>query len=175
MSRSRFLSSISVVALAGCPTSDHCGPGSAASDGLVASATGVTVTYANLIAGANNDCPPGPGAMPVPLTILTPPPTTDVFTICVPHPDKLGKQTLSLATDIQQFAANTMAAGCSYAVDFTTPPTGTVTATGVCNNGTAHAGFALTMNGSFMWKRTCGATVDLIPATIAGTIAVAGP
>jgi hypothetical protein len=65
-----------------------------------------------------------------------------------------------------------MANGCTFALDSATPPTGTAKGTGVCNNGTDKAGFALELNGMVTARRTCGATVDSVTLTLAGKVAV---
>jgi hypothetical protein len=65
-----------------------------------------------------------------------------------------------------------MANGCTFARDAAKPPIGTGTGTGVCNNGTDPAGFALTLTGTIHAKRTCGATVDDVALTLAGKVAV---
>jgi hypothetical protein len=62
-----------------------------------------------------------------------------------------------------------------YALDTTRPVTGTAKASGLCGNGSDHAGFSLVVTGGVSLKRTCGAAVDTIAVQLQGTVAVAGP
>jgi len=126
-SPSRFHSSISLALLlllapaSACDGEESCGVGDAPATGLVASATGVSLTLA----------------------------------------------------DVRVIDLTGTADGCTYDFESTQPaPTGTVTATGVCANGTDPAGFALTIDGTITVKRTCGATVDAVALALAGTVAV---
>ncbi len=180
MSRLLFLSIISVAA--GCSSphpnadapADDCGPGSAPADGLTATGTGFAFTYEALMASANNDCPdPAAPQGVVSLTIEgSTADGTGLFTICVERPDHLGPSALALGTDVQVVDVTGSAGGCDYGIDPLATPTGSVTATGVCANGTDPAGFALTVTGSVGMRQTCGATVTPVIGALAGTTAV---
>jgi len=160
---------------AGCGDDDACGPGAAPDDGLTLSGDGLTASYAGLEAGANNDCPaPDAPEGVVALTIAgRQAGGTDFITFCVPRPDRLGVGALTLGTDVQVVDLFADAAGCSLRLATVPAPTGTVTASGACDDGTSPAGFALTFAGELAMERTCGATVDELRMTLAGTIAVA--
>ena len=181
MSPSRFLSITSVVGalgasclVAGCSGGGGtCGPGSA-SDSLAFTAGTATLTYGPLSAGANNDCSEtGSGIVSITITGMQSD-GSGILAICVPRPDKLSGG-LSLATGVQLVNVDGSSAGCTYSLDGTTAPTGTVTGKGVCKNGSASEGFAMTVNGTISLQRTCGSTVDTVAAKVDGTVAVAGP
>jgi hypothetical protein len=161
-----------------------CGPDTAPIVGLIVTAatapTPTALSYGGLVASANNDCPdPAAPAGVVSLTIggkLDG--GTDPVSLCVPRPDQLASGALALGADtgaIHIVDLRATAAGCTYAFDRTIAPTGSATAAGVCGAGSDPRGFALTFNGAVTLKRTCGATIDSVRATIAGTVAVAGP
>jgi hypothetical protein len=185
MSRSRSRSATSAavaaaaaLALAGCPDGGTCGPGAAAADGLGLAGTGVDVHYQALAASANNDCPePGAPAGVVSLTIGG----TQVgagfpITLCVPRPDRLDGAAVQLGTDVQVIDLGADAGGgCTLALATTGAPSGTVTAAGVCDDGTSAAGFALTFDGIVPMKRTCGTQVDELDLALTGTVAISGP
>ena len=184
MSRSRFLSITSAIALAACgggkPKPDApCGPGGAPEVGLVASSTNpdVTLTYGNLVAGANNDWPaPAAPAGVVSLTISGP--QTDgagLVTMCVPRPDLL-PQGLTLGygssagVQLIDFDGST-SNGCTYSL-LTTPPTGTLSSGGECENGSAASGFSLSVSGTVTLIETCGPSTGSLTASLAGLVAV---
>ena len=187
MSRSRFLSITSSVALglvACCGNSKPkpdapCGPNGAPAVGLVASSTNpdLTLTYGNLTAGANNDCPdPSAPAGVVSLTISGP--QTDgagLVTMCIGRPDLLPQGlTLGFGTDagvqLIDFDGSTEN-GCTYSL-VTTPPTGTVSAGGECDNGAGSAGFSLTVSGTVTLMETCGPSTGTVTAALGGTVAI---
>lgn len=183
MSRSSFLSIISVVALAsGCSDPD-CGPHGAPAD-LAITGANVALSYGGLFGSPNNDCPdPTAPKGVVSLTVcgeLTTAPGGctgaggGVLTLCISRPDKLGTP-LALGSDVQVIDVSGSDASCSYIADLTVTPSGTAKGAHVCGNGSDKAGFALTIDGQLALQRTCGATVDSVPVTIAGTVAVAGP
>ena len=182
MWRSPFLSITSLVVAGACSSGPakpdaYCGTGGAPASGIVVAGNGFSITYGNGSASANNDCPDPMAPMGiVSLTIASTPADSSVgfFTLCVQRPDHLGSG-LALGTDVKVVDVTGTAGGCSFVPDRTTAPTGTVTATGVCNNGTSHAGFALTVDGTVQLKRTCGATMDSVSATVSGTMAISAP
>ncbi len=161
---------------------DACGPGSAGDSGLSASSVDVTLAYGNLEGGLNNDCPDADApAGVVSLTIAgMQVDGTGLFTLCVPRPDLLGTQELALGIDsptseVRIIDTTGDANGCTFRFDRTRPPTGTATATGLCDDGANPAGFALVVDGAISLERTCGSTVDQVGVTLKGTAAVAGP
>ncbi len=184
MSRSRFHSTTSVLALAlaaassACSGGDTCGPGTAAIDALALAGTGVDVHYTALGASANGDCPdPGAPSGVVSLTIDgTQTGSSFSITLCVPRPDEIGRTTAQLGTDVRIMNLDaTLGAGCTLARAASKAPTGTVIGSGVCSNGTDPAGFALTFDGVVPMTRTCGASVDELDLALTGTVAISGP
>jgi len=170
--------------LPGCGGGDTCGPGSAAESGLVASAAGVTLTFGAMTAGQNNDCPAADAPAGVISLTIRGGQTDDVgsgsagrVTMCVSRPDLLGSTQLALGPDVGGSEVRLIdlggtSNGCSFALDPTRLPTGTVTATGLCGNGSDAAGFALVVAGAASLTRTCGAVVDTVGVTLTGTVAV---
>jgi hypothetical protein len=182
-SASRFLLAISLVVLVGCDDdAQTCGPEAAPAE-LSATGTDVTLPYGTFEAGLNNDCPhaDAPEGV-VSMTIAAEQvgaATRRFFTLCIPRPDRLAD---GLALGVNQIPADPQQVqiidaqgegdGCTFSFDDTAPPTGTATAAGLCDNGANPAGFALTVDGSYTMKRTCGATVDTVTVTVNGTVAV---
>jgi hypothetical protein len=152
----------------------YCGIGSASTTGLVATAGTTALAFANLSASPNNDCPDPATPGVVSMTIESPDGADPLLTLCIPHPERLPGG-LALGSAAQLVDLDGTAAGCSFAIDASVAPAGTVSATGLCDAGSAHAGFALVAAGTVSLTRTCGATVDRVSATLAGTIAIAGP
>ena len=98
MSRLLCLSIISVAA-SGC-SGDDCGTQGAFEFGLTVSSDQVHLTYGDLVAGANNDCPDSAApAGVVSLTIMgTQMGGTGLFTICIGRPDQLATMPLTLGS-----------------------------------------------------------------------------
>lgn len=173
------LSSTSVLALAGCPSDgESCGTDGAPTDGIVATAGADTLTFGSLSSLSGNDCPdPAAPASVVSLSIEgTLVGGTGRITFCIPRPDLLadGRQlgATSNMAEMRLVDFTGEANGCTFARDTAMPPTGTGTGTGVCNNGTDPAGFALALTGTIHAKRTCGATTDDVALTVSGKVAV---
>ena len=172
--RSPILLTISA-ALLGCPNhSEDCGPplGSGATAfGLVVGTT-IDATYGDLVAGANNDCP-GSGAPSgvVSLTITgSEMGSGGIITVCVPRPDEFASAPASLGSGVEIVDFTGGEGSCSFAIDRTQPITGTVSADGLCGEGSA--GFALTFDGGFTVDRTCGSAMDTVPITLTGDVLV---
>jgi hypothetical protein len=183
MSRSRCLSTISLVALAACDGDDGaCGPGDAPADGITITGSNVALRYDSFDSGVNNDCTVPAAGGKISVTIhakqvggAAP------LTFCISRVDLFGKEPLDLAKDdpnnddleFRVVDASGMDAGCTFELA-DAPITGTATAEGVCADASDPAGYALTVNGSLTLTRTCGVTVDAVAVTLAGTVAVAG-
>lgn len=167
------------LALGGCGD-DSCGPGDAPGTGLLVSSADVTLEYGNLSSLSGNDCPDP--AAPAGVVSLSIEGTQTgggggLVTLCIPRPDLLGGGDRSLGSitstaDIRVIDLRGTVDGCSYAADASAPPSGIGYGTGVCDNGTSAAGFALTIDGAVGLRRTCGTTVDTVAVSIAGTVAV---
>jgi hypothetical protein len=143
----------------------------------VTNGSDVTMTYGTFTSSANNDCtPPDAPAGVVSLTLnANQTGGSSLVTLCIPRPDKLSKTHGQLGTDVQIVDFNGMTNSCTLTLDSAEPPSGTVTADGMCNNGTNKAGFALAFNGHFVMSRMCVGSTDMVPVTISGTIAVVVP
>ena len=102
MSRSLFLLAISVVA-AGCSddSSTTCGPGGAAIDGLTAgNGSDVSLTFENLSASQNHDCPDTSQTAVESITILgSRKGGNGLINFCIPRPDMLEKGNVQLGSD----------------------------------------------------------------------------
>lgn len=174
MSRSLFLLAISVLG-AGCSDDASCGSTGASEFGLSAASTDVMLTYGDLKARAGNDCPAA-GVDPSVVVSLTIEGTqmgaTGLFSICIPRPDQLDGDTA--LSDIKLDTVNgTDANNCTYALDKTHLPTGTVHGKGVCADGTDPAGFALSFDGFIGLTQTCGSTAPAsVSVRLSGNVAV---
>ena len=186
MSHSRFLSATRLAAAAlavvapGCGGDDSCGPGTAPDDGLVASGGGAMLTYSGLSAGLNGDCPAADAPAGVKSLTIAGTAAMGFVTLCVSRPDLLAKQPQTVGLDVAGSAPParlvdlTGAAGtCTFKIDRTQPASGSVSSTGLCGNGASTAGFALTVDVTLALTRTCDQTIDSIPVTLSGRVAVA--
>jgi hypothetical protein len=158
---------------------DACGIGGAPATGIVAAGGTVSVTFDPVSGSPNNDCPATDAPAGVTsLTISTPIGAPTILTLCVARPDLLdGGQPLGnvAKVGVQVVDVSGTAAGCTLVVDHTAAITGTATSAGLCNAGTDHAGFALTLDGMLTLKRTCAGVVDSVAVTLTGRAAVTGP
>jgi hypothetical protein len=186
MSHSRFLSATrlatAVLALAapGCGGDDSCGPGGAPDNGLVASGGGATLTFGGLTAGPNGDCPAADAPTGLKSLTIDGAGSSGLVTLCVSRPDLLARQPQTIELDIPGSAAQARlvdligtANNCTFSVDRSQAVTGTVSSTGLCGNGVDAAGFALVVDVALSLTRTCGQTIDAVPATLSGRVAVA--
>jgi hypothetical protein len=203
MSPSRFLSSTSLASIQGLalgfglgaasapgcggghgsPDAASCGPGDAPAAGVAASGGPATLTYGQFTGGLNNDCPASGAPMGVTsMTILGRQTDTGgggLVTLCIGRPDLLATQPLGLGFDaaaaVRVIDLSGQASGCTFTVDRSHAPGGTASASGLCGNGSDPAGFALVLDATLTLTRTCGTTVDAVPVTLRGPVAVAGP
>lgn len=145
-----------------------CGPDPDAG-ALAASGSGLGATYDNFVdVGANNDCgDPNAPAGVVGITIVGHQAgTTDLATFCVPRPDLLATAPQSLGSGVAVIDLSGSAGSCSFALDLAQPITGTVTAHGLCTDGSA--GFSLTFDGNVGVTRTCGSATDAVTLALTG-------
>lgn len=163
---------------ASCDGDPECGTGGAPASGIVAAGDQANLEFGNMTAGENNDCPAADAPEGVISVTIQAVQTngTGLFTLCIERPDKLNStQALGLnmaGTPVHVVDVTGMSSGCSFELDTTVTPTGTARAEGACANGVDPAGFALVLDGTISLERTCGATVDTIPATLSGRVAV---
>jgi hypothetical protein len=167
-----------IAGAAGCGD-DSCGPGGVSSVGLIASNPAVILTYGQLTAGLNNDCPASDAPSGV-ISMTIGGMQLDGqgrITLCVGRPDLLETRELSLGFDAAAPVRVVDLVGsdpsCTYAVDRKMPLAGMAHASGLCGNGADPAGFAMVLDASLSLTRTCGTTVDTTPVLLHGRIAVA--
>ena len=132
------------------------------------------LTYGNLSAGANNDCPdPMAPTGVVSLTIDgTQVDAAAIITLCVSRPDQLAEMDQPLGTAVRIIDWNGEKDGCTFKLDGSRLITGNAHAVGMCDNGTNSAGWALGLSGNISLQRTCGMTVDSIAVELDGLVAV---
>ncbi len=167
----------------GCPgDDDSCGPGGAPAAGITLTVGGETITYGEFTASVNNDCTiSGSGVISVSVH-GSQTGGSQALTLCLPRPDLLGVEPVLLvpsrvppladdrAMVIDSSAA--LAAGCTVQKDVTMAPSGTARFVGYCDSGAHPSGYALELTGTVPLVRTCGATMDNVIGTLAGTVAV---
>jgi hypothetical protein len=155
-----------------------CGPEDAPASGIFAS-TPTVLEFGNLVGGANNDCP-GDGAPSGVISLTLQGVQTGggggFFTLCIERPDLLagGAQDLGLdrkGSPVHVVDVTASADGCTYELA-DEPPTGGVSATGLCGNGTDPRGFAITIGGNITLTQTCGAAVQALAVDLSGRVAV---
>ena len=172
------LAALAAAALAGCSDDDACGPG----DEEAAGVTALGVTFGEMTASANNDCPPTNGEHPTAITIqgsqIDPAADGQYLVFCLPRPELIDDQPVPISdTDRIELVDffGTDADGCDLRFDRTAEPgNGAVTFSGFCDNGTASAGFALSLSGVLPFTRTCDADPAVpVTAELGGRAAVA--
>jgi hypothetical protein len=160
--------------------------GDATADGLTGSAGGDTVTYGDLVAATNNDCPaPSPPSGVVSVTVFgrqQSPAGNAVISLCLPRPDLLGDGTQVALAEAHQPALDSDRAqlvdvegapdaDCRWSL--AGPPDGTARFDGFCDDGADPAGFALTLDATVPVTKVCAGVPDeTIELTLAGTVAV---
>jgi hypothetical protein len=183
MQRLLFLSSTSLLLLASAPGcgDDDCGPGGAPSKGLTVANADVQFVYEGLMSGTNNDCPdPQAPEGVISLTISgTRVDGAGIVTLCVPRPDKLADGLPLGMSGVRVIDLNAeVNADCKYTLNAGRPPTGTASASGLCDAGANSAGFALTVDGALWLDLVCGnppSVMNTIMAQFTGTVAVTVP
>lgn len=135
----------------------------------------LSTSFGNLVASANNDCP-DPAAPPgvISLTITgIESGGHGLVTLCVSRPDLLTTKTAVLGSPgVQLIDLSASDATCTYTVDAAPAPSGTVSSTGMCANGTDPHGFGLTVQASASLRRNCGTNADTIAVQLQGDVAV---
>jgi len=97
--------------------------------------------------------------------------TNRLVTFCIPRPDQLADG-VPIGTGFRIIDFNGEADGCTFAFATGSVPTGTARATGICDNGTNSAGYALTVDGNILLRRTCQTNTDMVAVALSGTVAV---
>jgi hypothetical protein len=171
-------------ALLGCPnnSSETCGPGSNAGSDVVATGSGIDASYSALTSHENHDCvAPNTPAGVVALTIDGVAVGGDgLFTLCIPRPDLLATQPMGLAStsstgsDVQVIdMTGSAGGGCTFALDQTAAVSGTISAAGLCDEGSA--GYSLSINAGVTVDVSCGSgSATSVSVTASGTVAVTG-
>jgi hypothetical protein len=175
-SPSRFLSVTSLaLVLAGCGDDDGtCGPGEEPAGGVTVEA----VTFGDLRAGANNDCPTDghPTAITIQGGQVDPAVDGQFLVLCLPRPDEIGSDPISFDdTDRVQVVDffGQDEGDCELRFDRSRPATaGAVTFAGFCDDGVHGDGFAISLSGSLPFTRDCGDGPDEIIAGLGGRAAV---
>lgn len=159
---------------------EPCGPGDAPPSGVTATAGGETVEYGQFTTSPNNDC--SVAGHPTSLTldgVQTDPATSPPLhlTFCLPRPDEIGSDPVPL-DDTQRIEVIDIfadAGGCLLSLDRTVTPTGTITFTGYCGDGTDPAGYAIsfdaTVGGTLSCSGDAGADQS-VTVTLGGEAAV---
>ena len=125
------------------------------------------------MSGQNNDCPGTPGVVSLTITgAQTGSAGFGIVTFCVPRPDLLAGAPARLGSGVEVVDLTGADASCSYAFDATAEPTGTVSSTGLCDNGSNAAGFTLIFDGGLSLDRTCGSAKDTVTVTLTGSVDV---
>lgn len=138
---------------------DDCGPHGASAVGLFVQNDAVKLTFGGLEASPNHDCPDDSAPNVESLTIQGV--QTDgsgAVTFCIPRPDKLTSDealgddipnsTIVHIVDLRGIGSDS----CPYTIDQSAPPTGSMKADGICDNGANNAGFALSVDGDVSMK-----------------------
>lgn len=167
--------------LVACSDDDaSCGPGGAPAAGITLTVGAETVTFGGFTASVNNDCTiSGSGVISVSVHGTS---SGGSFTLCLPRPDLLGDAAVPLvpsrvppmADDRAQVidASAPLMGGCTVQKDTTMAPSGTASFLGYCDGGANTAGYALELSGTVPLVKTCGATMENVSGTLAGTVAV---
>jgi hypothetical protein len=139
-----------------------CGPGGVTDAVGVAPATSEPATFGQFHSSANNDCT-APGDGPTSLTIqgtqVDPADPARFLVLCLPSPDLIGQEPVSIADDslVQLVDLVAMPAdGCRVELDRDRAPSGTISFGGYCADGGDPAGYALSFDVQVPVLRTCG-------------------
>src|ERR1043165_7601064 len=155
-----------MVAASGCGD-DSCGPGGAPDVGITVSDPNIALTYGSFSAGPHHDCPEIASVESLTFGGVEKD-NGNLITFCVPRPDQLPAG-VSIGSGLRIIDLVGEANGCSYcfanaAVD------GTAKATGLCDDGTNSAGFALTLDGHVVLNEFCPANLMCPPTGASGAV-----
>lgn len=157
---------------------DGCGPGGLVDAVAVAPTTGDPATFGEFHSSANNDCT-APGGGPTSLTIqgtqVDPADAARFLVLCLPSPDRIGDEPISIADDSLVQLVDLVAVpadGCRVALDRDRAPSGTITFGGYCDDGSDPAGYSLSFDVQVPVLRTCG---EDEPAAIEAALAGEAP
>jgi len=167
---------------AGADAGAECGPGDAPADGVTVAGGGgepAGASFGQLHSSPNNDCT-APHGGPTSLTIqgaqTDPADPARFLVLCLPSPDQIGDAPIPLDDDARVQLIDLAAApadGCRLALDRDRAPSGEITFSGFCADGTDPAGYALAFSGSVPLLRTCGEDeAEAIDAELGGSAAV---
>lgn len=157
----------------------ECGPGDAPAAGVSATVDSVAITYGAFDSSPNNDCtaPGGPTSLSIHGFQREPVPSVPFsITFCLPRPDQLGSDPVSLAdADLVQVVdvSAELPDGCILVLDSSAPPTGTIRFTGYCDSGLSESGYAIELDGAVSGVRICAGMADEpVTMTLGGAAAV---
>jgi hypothetical protein len=162
------------VLAAACDGDEVCGPGEVPVDGITLTVGDREVRYEGFTSSANNDCTIGSvTSLTIEASQVGAP--DRALVLCLPAPDRLGSAPIPLddGDRVQLIDIFAEVDGCALSIDRAAEPDGTATFTGLCSAGADPAGYALALSASLALKRSCGETVDVVSATLAGAAAVA--
>lgn len=141
---------------------DACGPGAVTDEVGVSPTAGDPATFGQFHSSANNDCT-APGGGPTSLTIqgaqVDPADPARFLVLCLPSPDQIGDQPVSIADDSLVQLIDLVAVpadGCRVELDRDRAPSGTISFAGYCEDGSDPAGYALSFDAQVPVLRTCG-------------------
>ena len=173
---------VACLVLCACSDPPHCGPGKAPANELVATAGGTTWTYSGFMGGLNNDCRDATAPMGViSLTLVgRTADGTGLVGLCIERPDRLEHGPEPLGPDVAGTPVHIVDVGgtigsCSYTIDKTAAVTGTLTQSGLCDNGADPAGFAFTVDAGTATIHTADGSCAPLAVTLAGTATFVPP
>jgi len=164
----------------GCGDSEgECGPGDAPAAGVSTTVDGVTILYGGFDSSPNNDCtaPGGPTSLSIHGFQSEPAPSVPFsITFCLPRPDQVGSEPVSLANaelvEVVDVSAE-LEGGCILVLDRSTPPSGTIRFAGYCGSGLSESGYAIELDGAVAGLRICAGMADEpVTMTLGGAAAV---
>jgi hypothetical protein len=177
IARAAAVALLGVVAAVGCGDDTVCGPGEAATDGLVVTGGEAALTFGEATSSPNNDCPVegAPTSLTVEIRQLDPAPSAARFLVlCLPRPDQIGSDPIDITDDrIQVIDVFADDGDCLISLDRTRELAGTLSFTGFCDDGVAPAGYALGFAATVPATRACpGAPAEPIELELGGELAV---
>jgi hypothetical protein len=163
--------------MAACGGGEECGPGDAPADGITVEASDAVAEFGQFGSLAANDCPPPEGGEATSITIQATQVGADGFlTLCLPRPDQIDDAPIPIEDSERVQLIDLVAStsdGCRIEVDGDREPSGEVTFSGFCDDGTHEGGYALSFAATVPLVRTCGDDpAEQLEAQLGGRVAV---